>query len=137
MLFKGLLILIGGFIYIFASNVPMYLIRRFLSEYKREGLYWGMGFYIVTFLLGTFIQNLILQFVTSGNTRSIEGLTPYFLGSAFTTVLLIIVKLAHLAADGMLVFAKMLFAVMDLLKEMRNVMIMISIMVTAVHQPVK
>ena len=90
MLVKGLLSLVGGFLFIFASGVPMRLISRFKPGYKREGIYWGMGIYILTFFLGTFTQNLIMQIATGGDAESSGVITPFLLGTIFTTLLLLL-----------------------------------------------
>jgi hypothetical protein len=90
MLVKGILVLIGGFLFVFASGLPMRLISRFKPNYKREGMYWGMGIYIITFLLGAFIQNLILQIVSGGSSRQEGAILPFLLGTVFTTLLLLL-----------------------------------------------
>jgi hypothetical protein len=90
MLVKGLLSLVGGFLFIFASGIPMRLISRFKPGYKREGMYWGMGIYIFTFFLGTFTQNLIMQIATGGAPKSSGTITPFLLGTIFTTLLLLL-----------------------------------------------
>jgi uncharacterized membrane protein YhaH (DUF805 family) len=89
MLVKGILSLVGGFIFIFAPGFPMRLIRRFNPDYEREGTYWGMGIYIITFFIGTFFQNLIMQIIAGGASESSGSIFPFLIGTVFTTLLLL------------------------------------------------
>jgi len=90
MLVKGILSLVGGFIFIFAPGFPMRLIRRFNPDYEREGTYWGMGIYIITFFVGTFLQNLVMQIITEGSSESNGSIIPFLIGTVFTTLLLLL-----------------------------------------------
>ena len=47
MILKGLLVVASGFIFIFSPGVPMKLISRYRPDYKKEGLYWGIGIWII------------------------------------------------------------------------------------------
>ena len=88
MVFKGLLVLLSGFLFIFSSGIPMRLISRYKPDYRREGLYWGVGIWIIAFLLSTFLQNLIRQIATGG-TQPAAQQNPftYLLGAVITTLL--------------------------------------------------
>ncbi len=98
MVFKGLLIVVSGFLFIFASGIPMRLIARFRPDYKREGIYWGVIIWILGFFISTFLQNLIRQVVSGGvNNPPVESPWPFLLGAVFTTLFVQI---------GMLIFLK-------------------------------
>jgi len=102
MILKGLLVVASGFIFIFSPGVPMKLISRYRPDYKKEGLYWGIGIWIIAFFLGTFIQSIARQIASGGQTNSQLSsqpfdLTSYLLGAIFTTFLVQI---------GMLIFLK-------------------------------
>ena len=98
MVFKGLLVVISGFLFIFASGVPMRLIARFRPNYKREGIYWGVGIWIIVFFISTFMQNVIRKIVSGGvNNEPITSPWPFLLGAVLTTLFVQI---------GMLIFLK-------------------------------
>ncbi|MDP2965390.1 MAG: hypothetical protein Q8N39_05035 [Pelolinea sp.] len=98
MVFKGLLVVISGFLFIFASGVPMRLIARFRPDYKREGIYWGVLIWIIAFFLGTFLQNIVHQIISGGvNNEPITSPWPFLLGAVLTTLFVQI---------GMLIFLK-------------------------------
>jgi hypothetical protein len=98
MVFKGLLVVVSGFLFIFASGVPMRLIARFRPDYKKEGIYWGVLIWIFAFFLSTFLQNLIRQIVSGGiNNSPITSPWPFLLGAVFTTLFVQI---------GMLIFLR-------------------------------
>ena len=88
MVVKGLLVLISGFLFIFSSGIPMRLISRFKPDYRREGLYWGIGIWIIAFFVSTFPQNLIRQIASAGS-RSTDPGSPltYLIGAVITTLL--------------------------------------------------
>jgi hypothetical protein len=93
MLLKGLLVVASGFIFIFSPGIPMRLISQHKPDYKKDGLYWGIGIWIIAFFISTFIQNFIRQIATSGqgtveSSASLSSLAPYLIGSIFTTLLL-------------------------------------------------
>ena len=102
MILKGLLVVAGGFLFIFSPGVPMRLISRFKPDYKREGLYWGIGIWIIAFFISTFLQNLVRQF-TGGTGSDIVSPTPsaglfgYLIGAVLTTLLV---------QSGMLIYLK-------------------------------
>ena len=98
MVFKGLLVVVSGFLFIFASGVPMRLIARFRPDYKREGIYWGVGIWIIAFFLSTFLQNIVRQIISGGrNNEPIASPWPFLLGAVLTTLFVQI---------GMLIFLK-------------------------------
>ena len=86
MVIKGLLVLISGFLFIFSSGIPMRLISRYKPDYRREGLFWGVGIWIISFFVSTFLQNLIRQ-IASGGAASVQGPFTYLLGAVITTLL--------------------------------------------------
>lgn len=91
MILKGLLVVVGGFLFIFSSGVPMRLISRFKPDYKREGLYWGIGIWILAFFISTFLQNLARQFLDGPGTPGAEqptGIIGYLAGTLITTLLM-------------------------------------------------
>jgi len=89
MILKGLLVLIGGFVFIFSSGIPMSMISRYRPDYKREALYWGMGIWAVTFFLSTFLQNLIKQIISGGQAAAgSTSMLSYLTGDVVTTLLL-------------------------------------------------
>jgi len=92
MVFKGLLIVLGGLVFIFSSGVPMRLISQFRPDYKREGLYWGIGIWIVAFFLSNFLISITRQVITGGNTSAADSgptsVLVFLLGTILTTVLL-------------------------------------------------
>lgn len=87
MVFKGLLVILGGFLFIFSSGFPMRLISRYKPDYRREGLYWGIGIWIIAFFISTFLQNLIRQIATGGQPNPQSGQWTYLLGTVVTTLL--------------------------------------------------
>jgi len=74
MIGKGLLAIVGGFIFIFSPGIPMRLFSRFRPDYNRTYLYWGIGFWIIAFLASSFLQSLARQIVTGGQ---VSGLPQY------------------------------------------------------------
>ena len=48
MLFRALLVIASGFIFIFSPGLPMNLISRYSPEYKRDLVYWGIGTWLVS-----------------------------------------------------------------------------------------
>lgn len=95
MLLKGLLVITSGFIFIFSSGIPMRLISRFKPDYKKDGLYWGILIWIITFFLSTFIQNFLRQIIIAGQTtlpKASGSPNPavYLIGGIFTTFLLLL-----------------------------------------------
>ena len=102
MIIKGLLVVASGFIFIFSPGIPMRLISQYKPDYKKDGLYWGIGIWIIVFFLSTFLQNFIRQIATGGQgtveaNASLSNLAPYLLGSVLTTLLL---------QAGMLIFLR-------------------------------
>ena len=98
MVFKGLLVVVSGFLFIFASGIPMRLIARFRPDYKREGIYWGVLIWIFAFFLSTFLQNLIRQIISGGvNNSPVASPWPFLIGAVFTTLFVQI---------GMLIFLR-------------------------------
>ncbi len=87
MVFKGLLVVVSGFLFIFISGVPMRLIARFRPDYKKEGIYWGVLIWIAAFFISTFLQNLIRQIISGGaNTDPITNPWSFLLGAVLTTL---------------------------------------------------
>jgi hypothetical protein len=88
MVFKGLLVVVSGFLFIFASGIPMRLIARFRPDYKRDGIYWGVIIWIFAFFLSTFLL-IFFRMVISGsvNVSSTSSAWPFLLGTLFTTLL--------------------------------------------------
>lgn len=88
MVFKGLLVVISGFVFIFASGVPMRLIARFRPDYKREGIYWGVLIWIFAFFLSTFLLTFSKMVISgSVDTGPSTSAWPFLLGTLFTTLL--------------------------------------------------
>ncbi len=87
MVLKGLLVVASGFAFIFASGIPMRMLGRFRPDYKKDGLYWGIGIWIIAFFVSNFLQNLVKQIATHGEGQ-VSGLTPYLLGAVLTMLLL-------------------------------------------------
>jgi hypothetical protein len=90
MVLKGLLVVAGGFAFIFASGIPMRIIGRFRPDYKKDGMYWGIGIMIVAFFVSNFLQNLVKQIAAGGQVGGLSStnLLPYLLGTILTTLLL-------------------------------------------------
>ena len=87
MVFKGLLVVVSGFLFIFASGIPMRLIARFRPDYKRDGILWGIGIWINAFFTSTFLQNLIRQIISGGQgVKPIASPWPFLLGAILTTL---------------------------------------------------
>lgn len=99
MVLKGLLVLASGFIFIFSSGIPMRMISRFRPDYKKEGMYWGIGIWIITFFVSTFLQNFFRQIATGGQNASTTSILPYLLGAALTTLLLQAGMLIYLRSE--------------------------------------
>ena len=98
MVFKGLLVVVSGFLFIFASGIPMRLIARFRPDYKRDGIYWGVLIWIFAFFLSTFLQNLTRQIISGGaNNSPVASPWPFLIGAIFTTLFVQI---------GMLIFLR-------------------------------
>ena len=98
MVFKGLLVVVSGFLFIFISGIPIRLIARFRPNYKKEGIYWGVLIWAIAFFLSTFLQNLIRQIVSGGIYKApIASPWPFLLGAVFTTLFVQI---------GMLIFLR-------------------------------
>jgi hypothetical protein len=66
MVLKGLLVVASGFAFIFASGIPMRMLGRFRPDYKKDGLYWGIGIWIIAFFVSNFLQSLVKQIATHG-----------------------------------------------------------------------
>lgn len=93
MVFKGLLIVLGGLVFIFSSGVPMRLISQFRPDYKREGLYWGIGIWVAAFFLSNIPINIARQIITGGvsgaqSEGGATGVLVFLLGTILTTLLL-------------------------------------------------
>jgi len=87
MVFKGLLVVVSGFLFIFASGIPMRLIARYRPDYKRDGIYWGVIIWIFAFFLSTFLQNMIRQIASGGvNDSPVTSPWPFLIGAVFTTL---------------------------------------------------
>lgn len=88
MIIKGLLVLISGFLFIFSSGIPMRLISRYKPDYRREGLYWGIGIWIIAFFVSTFLQNLIRQIASGGaQAQGQPSVFTFLFGAVITTLL--------------------------------------------------
>jgi hypothetical protein len=89
MVFKGLLVVVSGFLFIFASGVPMRLISRFNPDFKREGIFWGMGIWIIAFLISNFILSFT-RMVILGTVERNPTTSPwqFLIGTIFTTLLI-------------------------------------------------
>ncbi len=90
MVLKGLLVVAGGFAFIFASGIPMRMISRFRPDYKKDGMYWGIGIWIIAFFISNFLQSIIKQ-IAAGRQDSGSSSTnvlPYLLGAILTTLFL-------------------------------------------------
>ncbi|NPV41522.1 MAG: hypothetical protein HPY72_09310 [Anaerolineae bacterium] len=87
MVLKGLLVVASGFAFIFASGIPMRMLGRFRPDYKKDGLYWGIGIWIIAFFVSNFLQSLVKQIATHGEGQ-VSGWVPYLLGAVLTMLLL-------------------------------------------------
>ncbi len=93
MVFKGVLIVLGGFLFIFSSGVPMRLIAQYRPDYRREGLYWGIGIWILAFFITNFLINLTRQIISGSSGAPQSATSPfsiltYLLGAVITTLAL-------------------------------------------------
>jgi len=91
MVLKGVLIVLGGFLFIFSSGVPMRLIAQYRPDYRREGLYWGIGIWILAFFITNFLMNLTRQIISGGTGAPKSASSPisiltYLLGALVTTL---------------------------------------------------
>jgi hypothetical protein len=91
MLFRALLVIASGFIFIFSPGLPMSLIGRFNPGYKRDLVYWGIGTWLVANFLSQFTRSLIMPaFYPDQTTSAFTGKPLDFiviLMSAFLTAL--------------------------------------------------
>jgi hypothetical protein len=60
---RGLVIAIGGFLFIFAPGLPMWVLTKRYRVFDRDLLYWGIGTWFVALLPMLFLQSLLRQFV--------------------------------------------------------------------------
>lgn len=63
MILRGLVVAIGGFLFIFAPGLPMRLLTQRFRSFDRDLLYWGIGTWFVSLLPMLFLQSLLRQFV--------------------------------------------------------------------------
>lgn len=63
MILRGLIIAIGGFFFVFAPGLPMWVLIRRYREFDRDLLYWGIGTWFIALLPMLFLQSLLRQFV--------------------------------------------------------------------------
>lgn len=68
MILRGLIVAIGGFLFIFAPGLPMWMLIRRFRSFDRDLLYWGIGTWFVSLLPMLFLQSLIRQFVLGPGT---------------------------------------------------------------------
>lgn len=88
MVVKGLLVVLSGFLFIFASGIPMKLIAQYRPGYKRDGIYWGILIWIIAFFLSTFLQNLVRKIVAGGvEAAPVASPWTFLLGAVITTLL--------------------------------------------------
>lgn len=88
MVFKGLLVVVSGFLFIFASGVPMRLIARFRPDYKREGILWGIAIWVNAFFASTMVQYFVRSFLYGGdNLSQFANPIPFIIGSILTIFL--------------------------------------------------
>jgi len=88
MLIKGLLSIVGGFFFIFSPGIPMRLFSRFRPDYNRNYLYWGIGFWIIAFLLSSFLQSLVRQIITGGQPAGLPQFRVHEFGLSLAGALL-------------------------------------------------
>jgi hypothetical protein len=92
MLLHGLIIVVGGFLFIFSPGVPLGLLARRSPVFNRELIYWGIGLFLVALLPSLFIQSLLRQFLAGDPGRSLSGgPAGYFLtllGALLTALIL-------------------------------------------------
>lgn len=60
MFFYGILIIISGFLFIFSPGIPYALLSKKVTT-NRDLLFWGIGIWIVSFILTTFLFNFFKQ----------------------------------------------------------------------------
>ena len=88
MVFKGLLVVVSGFLFIFASGVPMRLIARFRPDYKREGIYWGIAIWGLAFFVSNFLQSLLKQvFLIEFDGNQLVKIISFVFSTLFLTLL--------------------------------------------------
>jgi hypothetical protein len=63
MILRGLVIAIGGFLFVFAPGLPMRVLIKRYRVFDRDLLYWGIGTWFVALLPMLFLQSLLRQFV--------------------------------------------------------------------------
>ena len=63
---QALLVIVAGFVFIFAPGVPMGLLGRRVPGLNRELMYWGMGLWLAALVLGLFVQSVLRLLVLPG-----------------------------------------------------------------------
>jgi hypothetical protein len=56
---QGLLVVLSGFLFIFAPGVPMGLLARRTGPLHRDLMYWGIGLWLVALVPGLFLQTVL------------------------------------------------------------------------------
>jgi hypothetical protein len=91
MLFRALLVVASGFIFIFSPGLPMSLINRYSPGYKRDLVYWGIGTWLIANIFSQLTRSLILPAIyPDRSTSAFTGKPVDFaviLLSAFLTAL--------------------------------------------------
>jgi hypothetical protein len=67
---RGLVVAVGGFLFIFSPGLPMRLLVRNLrsSAFNQGMIYWGVGVWLVALLPSLFLQSLLRQILQNGST---------------------------------------------------------------------
>jgi hydrogenase-4 membrane subunit HyfE len=81
MILRGLVVAIGGFLFIFAPGLPMWVLIRRYREFERDLLYWGIGTWFIAMLPMLFLQSLLRQFILGAGSSDVvpEGAWRFLL----------------------------------------------------------
>jgi hypothetical protein len=82
MVVPGLLVLVSGFLFIFAPGVTMGLLARRTGPLHRDLMYWGIGLWLVALVPGLFVQSLL-------RLALLPGAVPGAIGPAATLLALL------------------------------------------------
>jgi len=90
-IFRGLVVAISGFLFIFAPGLPIGLFSRRLKMFNRNLLYWGIGAWVVAQIPAIFSQSIIYHIAegSPSSTSDMGEAVGYFLpllGSLVTAI---------------------------------------------------
>jgi hypothetical protein len=100
MLLQGLIIAVGGFLFIFSPGLPLGVLVRRSPVFNRELIYWGIGLFLAALLPSLFIQSLLRQLLAGGGAeRPLSGgPAGYILTLLSALIAALILQLALLLA---------------------------------------